>query len=277
MNYDTVVLSGGSIKGIAMLGALQYLQDNNLLLNVNKWIGTSVGSLLGYLLAIGYSPIEIMIYLCTHQALDKLQYLNIVAMINGQGAISFSSIQDHLEKMTISKIGFLLSLKELEEKFGNKLICTTYNLTTGKIEILSSETHPTMPCITAVRMSCNLPLMFEKFKYLQQEYVDGAIGNNFPIDLSDPESNVLGILIHEEYIYNKDEGDFNVLEYIYRLLYIMVNEVTRYKIKNCSEKCDILEISTNTSVTFFQFALNSQSKLDMFSIGYNSARNKYEN
>jgi hypothetical protein len=30
-NYNTLVLSGGSVRGIAMLGALQYAYDNFLL------------------------------------------------------------------------------------------------------------------------------------------------------------------------------------------------------------------------------------------------------
>ena len=61
-DFDTLVLSGGSSKGILILGALQYAQDNFLLNKINKYIGTSVGSIICFLLLIGYTPIEIMIY-----------------------------------------------------------------------------------------------------------------------------------------------------------------------------------------------------------------------
>ena len=66
-----------------MLGALGYEDDNYLLKKVTKYVGTSSGAMCNYLLAIGYSPIEIMVYLCTKQMLEKMKNFNIVAMMNG--------------------------------------------------------------------------------------------------------------------------------------------------------------------------------------------------
>ena len=57
--YDTLVLSGSSIKGITFLGALQYLYDNSLLKNVKTFVGTSSGAMISFLLIIGYTPVEI--------------------------------------------------------------------------------------------------------------------------------------------------------------------------------------------------------------------------
>ena len=102
--YDTLVLSGSSCKGLLILGALQYLTDNFQLKDINKFVGTSAGSMICYFLAIGYTPIELMVYICTHQIMEKMQHLNIVSMMNGTGACSFSGIQEQLEKMTINKM-----------------------------------------------------------------------------------------------------------------------------------------------------------------------------
>jgi len=138
MFYDCLVLSGGSSKGIVSLGALQYAVDNFLLKNVKTYIGTSSGAMICYLLAIGYTPIEIIVYICTHQIMEKIQHFNVVGMINGSGASSFASIQEQLEKMTISKIGNLLTLKDLQIRFEKTLICVTHNLSTNQTEYLSS-------------------------------------------------------------------------------------------------------------------------------------------
>ena len=46
LNFDTLVLSGGSTKGIIILGALQYLADNFYLSEVKNFIGTSSGAII---------------------------------------------------------------------------------------------------------------------------------------------------------------------------------------------------------------------------------------
>ena len=68
-NYDTLVLAGGGTKGILTLGALQYAFDNLFLTNVKNYIGTSAGAMICFLLCIGYKPIEIIVYICTHRLL----------------------------------------------------------------------------------------------------------------------------------------------------------------------------------------------------------------
>ena len=62
--YNTIVLSGGITKGFGLVGSLQYLQDNGILPHIQKFIGTSIGAIIAYLVCIGYSPIEIMIVSC---------------------------------------------------------------------------------------------------------------------------------------------------------------------------------------------------------------------
>ena len=129
INYDTLVLSGGSSKGIIILGALQYAYDNFLLNKVTNYIGTSIGAIICYLLAIGYTPIEIVIYICTNQLFEKIQHFNIVAMINGVGAISFNNIYEHLEKMTIEKLGYIPTFLDYNKlAIDNKIIRNDQNV-----------------------------------------------------------------------------------------------------------------------------------------------------
>jgi len=92
VNYDTLVLAGAGVKGILTLGALQCAYDNFLLRDIKIYIGTSSGAIICFLLAIGYTPIEIVVYICTNKLMEKLQHFNIVAMINGSGASSYTSI-----------------------------------------------------------------------------------------------------------------------------------------------------------------------------------------
>ena len=77
-SYDTLVLSGGSIKGIILLGSLQYFYDNDCLNEVKTYIGTSAGAIICYLLCIGYTPTEILVYLCVHDLLRSMTYFNVL-------------------------------------------------------------------------------------------------------------------------------------------------------------------------------------------------------
>ena len=258
-----------------MLGALQYSDDNFLLRKINKYVGTSAGALCAYLLAIGYTPIEIMVHICTKQMLDKMKNFNIVAMMNGSGATSFSYVNEQLERMTIEKIGQLITLGDLYYKYGKKFYCVTHNLTSGKMEILSHETYPDMPCLIALRMSSNLPLVFEHFTYFGSYYIDGGIVDNFPIDIGDQKGDkILGLTIYNMNLTFRENKD-NIIEYIYKLMAVPVQQNVLNKINAASDKCTIVTLQPDRT-PFFDFNLDSHTKLDMFSNGYMQMKTYWE-
>lgn len=276
LDFDTLVIAGGSSKGILTLGALQYAHDNNILKKINTFIGTSSGAIICFLLTIGYTPVEIVVYICTNHLIEKLQHFNIVSMMNGNGAVSFSSVYEQIEKMTIDKIGYLPTFKNLKDKYNKTLICTTYNLTDDKTEYISYENNPDMPCLIALKMTANLPLIFENFKYGDKFYIDGGITDNFPIDIADLRgSKVLGLNIDENNESFNSSTEMNILEYIYKLIFIPISQTIEHKIKNSSEKCKIIRLSYK-DLKFFDFNINSKEKLEIFSSGYEQMKIKLE-
>ena len=268
IHYNTLVLSGGSIKGCCLLGALQYFYDKGQLSNITKYVGTSIGAIICYLLAIGYTPLELIVYTCTKMSFQFI--FNIVAMTQGSGATSYYKIQEHLEHLTMKKLGTFYTLKDLQLRLGKSLICTTYNETLSMVEYLSPESYPELPCLTALRMSCNLPLIFDRFEYKNNFYLDGGLADNFPIDVVDIQGNkILGL-----YIENKSEqkqSEWNILDYIYKLMFIPIHQNTHHKVKNISDRCTILGL-TSPQLGFFSINQSSTIKLEMFSSGYEEAK-----
>ena len=273
--FDTIVMSGGSINGITILGALQYLKDKNLINNIKNYIGTSIGAVLSYLLIIGYTPVEVIVYLCTHyQLFERLKCFNIVNASRGEGAVSFSSISDELEKMTIDKVGKVLNMGDLEDRFEKKFMCITYNTTKSKAEYLSGENTPDLPCLTAIRMTCNLPLVFEAYKYGDSFYIDGGLVNNFPLDIAEKMgSKVIGIFL--SYDISEDNPNRNLLEFIYKLLYVPIADSTASKVLNKLDSSTIIELKTG-NMNFFNFDVTSKMKLEMFSVGYEETKKFFE-
>jgi len=69
--YNAIVMAGGGMKGFGLLGAMQYMIDNKLIENVKYYSGTSIGAVICYFLAIGYTPIEMVVYIITNNVFDK--------------------------------------------------------------------------------------------------------------------------------------------------------------------------------------------------------------
>lgn len=269
MNFNTIVLSGGSICTISSLGALQYFYDNNQENNIDTYAGNSAGAMIAYLLTIGYTPMELLIYLCTHDIFDHIQSLDIVSMLNGRGAISFAGFQEHLEKLTIEKIGRLVTFKDVQEKLNKRLVMTTYNYSKKQMEILSPETTPDLPCLTAIRMSCCLPFVFDMYKYNQSFYLDGGVYNDFPLHIFNEDDNkVLGIYIDIEQE-GEDELPKNLVEYFYKLM--LIPRETNIKVLKENEHVHIMKIKSDI-MTFFNYKITRGEKIELFTKGYDASK-----
>lgn len=275
-DYDTLVLSGGAVRGFITLGGLQYVYENLYLKHIKTFIGTSVGSMISYLLCIGYTPLELLVYISTHSEIfETLRSLDVVDMYNGRGATTFIVVQDILEKLTINKIGHFITLRDLYDQFGKKLICTTYNDTDSKTEYMSYENNPNLPCLTAIRMSCSIPEIFENFNYEGKQYIDGGIGDNFPIQLGEQEGDrVLAFLVNRKDKTNIRENE-PFTERVYRRAFIAINQLIEYKISQSTDRTTIIRFGY-PSIGFFNFDVTASDRMNMFSHGYQITKEHFE-
>lgn len=263
-SIDTLVLGGGAIKGFALLGAIQYLQDNNLMTGIKKLVGTSIGAIIGYLLCIGYSPVELMVILCQNSFLDKLAQFDVINGVTGSGAAPFSIISDLIEKLTVQKIGRFLTLKDLYEVSGKTLVCCTYNYTKESVEYISHKNNPNLPCIVGLRMSANLPFLFEQFVYNGNVYIDGGIIDNVPFLQIEPEEYGLALKLVSP------KGCNNFLDRVCELISIPVQHLESLRFESVKERCIMVEI--NIDISILKFNLSKTEKFDLFSLGYNVLR-----
>ena len=273
-DYDTLVISGGAIKGLILLGAAQSCIDNLLLKNVVNYIGSSAGAMIAYLLAIGYTPVEIVVYICTNRLVEYMQSFNLVAMINSEGAVTYNHIQHALEKMTLHKVGKYLTMRELHEMFGKKFICSTYNRTRQKTEYIGPDNYPDLPCLIAIRMSSNLPFLFDKFKYMGHEYYDGGISDNFPVvEAEKIGQKILGLYLMPGDNSNSpgEDSDNGFIADLFHMLFVPVMQTTLYRISQTTDKTTCIRLDQG-NLRFFDFNLRSGVKLDMFSSGYQQVK-----
>lgn len=266
-SYDTLVISGGAIKGILSIGALHYVYKKDFEKSITTFVGTSIGAFICYFLILGYTPLELIVYICTHSIFENMTEFNINKLISGNGAISFSKIQETLEKMTLEKEGQFHTLKSLYEKFKKKLVCCSYNSSLEREEYISYENYPDMPCLVALKLSAALPIVFEECRYLNMTFIDGGIVNNFPIEYVKNTDNALCIITP----FVKKEGGYkNILDHIYDLVFIPINKLLENKLKSPPKNCDVI-VLISEQIKFFNFNVGVKEMLDMFSTGYNCA------
>jgi len=283
ISYNALVMSGGGTKGFCTLGALQYLYDNKIFdnSNIKYYIGTSVGSIISYFLSIGYTPIEIVVYLCSNNVFEN--FLKNFSGLGLNGIYKYSQITYHCEQMTLLKIGYIPTLKQLFDHFGKKLIVCSYNLTKHKREYISYINYPEMSCLDAIRMSSNIPFIFDDFIYNGDEYIDGGIIDHFPthllnnIDEDDKETNLIkAIGIHLDDKEEKREIDSELLRLInkiYNIIMIPCKEKKNFYIndENHNDVIDIIDIKVE-DLKIYNFSISHSKKLKLFSYGYNCAK-----
>ena len=185
--------------------------------------------------------------------------------MSGQGVTKWNIIHEFLEKLTINKIGYLPTLLKIRENFNKKLTLCTYNNTKKEMQVLNDETFPDLPCLIAIRMSCNLPLIFDRFKYMNSYYLDGGLIDNFPIHLVKDEK-ALCINLYANKILNSDDN-FRFLDYIYDIICIPMNETEKLKNQNIKKSCHVINLDIK-NVKIFEFNISIKTQLDLFSKGY---------
>lgn len=272
MNYETLVLSGGGFKGIAQLGCLHYLHSSNQLDYITDYIGTSIGSIICYLLIIGYKPIEIFEYisktditpeinnilsLCLYNIKNIKEIINIIIK---NGIVNYDKINNILKQMTFDKLYFIPTLEELYFMFNKKLTCISYRFKKNEIPTsvcnISYTNFPNLSCLDALRMSCNIPIIFGEFIYEEYTYMDGGLIDNFSINMNNKK--YIGISLLGDSMLESD----NIFVYLVGIIQLPMYVREKSKLKNNSNiiRLNVNEISYNASY---------EDKLKLFNEGYN--------
>lgn len=187
-----VVLSGGGAKGMAHIGVLKALEEAGIY--PDYITGTSMGSIVGGLYAIGWTPdniekmaldIDWNFVLSNNILLNKVAFeekdfygryitefpIKDKKIYLPQGAIEGQELTLLLSKVTREAH----SIKDFND-FPVPFACIATNIETGEPEILNSGSLP-----EALRASMSIPSIFTPMEIGDKLYVDGGLTRNFPV------------------------------------------------------------------------------------------------
>ncbi|MBW4889359.1 patatin-like phospholipase family protein [Mucilaginibacter sp. HMF5004] len=194
-----LVFSGGGAKGLAHIGVLKALEENNI--PIDYIVGTSMGGVIGGLYASGYSPKQI-----EHMALSS----NFQDWVNGK----FSSDYQYFFRKKPDNPSFLSLKLEIDTGFQARFRSTLVNdipLNFGFIELYTqasanakndfNKLFVPFRCIVAdvfsqkvidvdhgnlaeaLRGTVTVPMIYRPVKIDGRYVFDGGLYNNFPVDI----------------------------------------------------------------------------------------------
>ena len=272
--YDTLVLSGGGLKGFSLLGALQYIidEDKDHLIYLKKYYGVSVGAIICLLLIMKYQPKDILAEFISNQSLSDVN-INIYNGLFGKGFINFDQLTSIFSKMVLSKLKRIPTLGDLCQEFDCQFKCISYNFTTKSESIISNTTHPDMNLLDCIRITSNIPFIFDSFQYNENLYYDGFLSCNFPIHLIDQENDkVIALNIKTKRNKEDDHSSLSKWSLFWDIIMIPMIELQKLKTKEYRQHADVYEIIGGDFFGIDTLSNGYSSILDMYSHGYTSLK-----
>lgn len=272
-HYDSVVLSGGGSKGLCQLGLLhRYVESGKLVLEkINVYAGTSIGSMIALLLVCGYTPMEIF------QEIHSIKsFFNVNdnqgfwEIFRNFGLASIDTFSKHIENMVARKFeGYIPTLEELYEKTGKLLLIVVTNVTKMRKEVFSHISSPRLKCTDAMKMSCNLPLLFTRIRYRGCYYVDGGLVCN--VALNEIPGTCKRTLCLVTMGTDATSKDMSFMNYLFRLVILPINQITHLNCQRRPHLDTTMIVMTFNNVPILDLTMDDDAKMNMFMLGYTRA------
>lgn len=274
MNKEILVLSGGGTKGIAFIGALQYLENENILKHIKTYVGTSIGSLICLLCCLNYSLNEIM------DLINKLDFKKVID-------ISLDTILDFPKTFGIDTgetfTKFIKILIKKKVKNENITFIELFNISNLHLSVTgtclnSCNTEfydhiktPDMEVYKAIRISTCFPFYFKSYEYNGKLYTDGGVSNHYPISTF-PSSKTIGILLCDTTYDSLDKID-DLLTFINCIFQSSFKNIQEYILNNYKENTIFIDINDSS----MNFSMDKEHKGKIFNIGYEAAKDYFIN
>ncbi len=275
-----LALSGGGVKGAAHIGVLKALEEENIKLDYIG--GTSSGSIVAALYAVGYKPDEI--FNIFKKYCKKIKYIdlrNIFKLFFGiittgtiviDGLNSGNSIRKLINKMcneknvyNISDIKIPLVIPSVNMNSG-EVLC----FTSSRIRVFSDNTVFVNDAEIgkAVQASCSFPTVFSPCNYKNCKLIDGGIRENVPWR----EIKFLGADKVISVIFQNDVDEKcckNLIDVSFRSYELMCKELSKYELNGSDY---FIKIKSK------KVSLLDMNKIDMFyELGYNETKKFLKN
>ena len=235
-----IAFAGGGIRGIAHVGVLKALEENNI--KIEAVGGTSAGSIVAALYAMGYKPYYIYV-LFKKYAQDIINIGNS-SIVNGIGnfvktkKIGIAGLNDGtlLEKM-FNELATRKKMKVFAD-IKMPLVIPAVDIAEAKEYIFTNcaprnnvndEYITEISIGKAIRASSSFPAYFCPCEYKKHIFMDGGVLDNIPTE--ELKKIYKGKIISVNFEANQVGEDYDVMDIIMKTLDIMGNKLSINSLK----------------------------------------------
>jgi NTE family protein len=271
-----LVFSGGGVRAVAHLGALQVLEANNLLTQVQEYIGVSAGAFLAFSLCIGYSLKELqqIVLSFDFQLIRNVTPESMVEFPMSFGLDNGEKLQKLLHSiMRIKGIPQEITFAELPQ--GKSLRCFATDVYTCRLREFSREKTPNVKITTALLASMCLPAYFVPVEDPETGHllVDGGVLNNYPMGFLTPEDVQQSLGLSFTYEHTNVESIPDIGSFFYQLFACYYMPRSRHSQEKYKERTIFIPCG---HVPAWDFESPIEDRKALFEVGEKAAKDFLE-
>jgi NTE family protein len=186
-----IVFKGGGVLGIAYAGAIEIMEEKQLLQQVERVAGTSAGAITAALLSLRYNAAEILQivnatdFKSFEDGWDPLRIPTKYGLYKGDAFLAWMQ-----KRITDKGLSANATFQDFANKGCRDLHVFAADLNIKGLAHFSLQTTPDTIVAEAVRSSMSIPLFFKAWTFTNSKpnnhvYVDGGTIYNFPITIFD--------------------------------------------------------------------------------------------
>ena len=268
MTVKHLVFSGGGPSMIQTLGCVQHLEENKFLVldDVKTIYGTSAGAIVGTLLCLKYDWTTIRDYIIGRPWHDlfSIKVQSIFDAYTKKGVFDQTTIEKSFKPLLDAKdISLKITLLELYKYSGIELHLFTFEINEFKLVDISYLTHPTLPLMKSLHMTCSLPILVTPVCLDGKCYIDGGIICNYPLkyclDTGVSEDELLGFKNQYDDITNHIHSESTLLDFVLCFLFKVIQSLSLDRVQP-KVKHEVLCKTNFLSIEGLRTALNSFEK-----------------
>jgi len=267
MTIKHLVIPGGGPVGIKALGALQHLEQSGFwnINDIETIYATSAGAIISVLLCLKFDWETINDYIIKRPWNDTFQLsVNQIFEAYSKKGLFDKNIAEIFYKpfFNAKDVSLDITLKKFYELSNIEIHLFSLEVNHFKLEDISYLTHPDLQLLTAIQMSCAIPILISPVCTEDKCYVDGGVVCNYPINqciLRNQNINeILGL--RNKYVNNHDnivKNQSTILEYVINFISKLVNNVS-IKIEDKNIPNELIYEVESMNLSYIQSTLSSK-------------------
>lgn len=255
MTIKHLVMSGGGPTMLQTLGALCHLEKNKYvnLEDIETIYGTSAGAIIGVCIALKFDWETLNDYIIKRpwQDVFPIKVQNILDAYMKKGIFDKTNIEKCFKPLFDAKdIPININLEDFYHLTKIEIHFFGFEINEYKVEDISYLTHPKIEVITAIQMSCALPILVTPVCIDGKCYIDGGTTCNYPLNYCIESGKIPDEILGFKNKYSETKNNINnestLLQFLSSFLYKAVFSLSTDKLQQDIENeviCDVSHIN----------------------------------